>query len=347
MSTSNDIQAAAIRPDELGELLSAFNDATARLQTAHESLHSEVARLKAELREANEQLERSRRLAALGEMAAGIAHEVRNPLGSIRLYTRMLEQDLAGRPEERRLAEKIGGAVRGLDAVVCDVLNFAREMPIRASRASVGSLLRGAVEEVLSDERLTRAGDVHVAPLQSACDEAELECDEQLVHRALVNVMRNAVEAMLLPETRPAPGSRSRPAAIELGFRNEDAGMVALFVRDSGPGIPPEAMERIFNPFFTTRATGTGLGLAIVHRIVDAHGGRTEVRNLPGPDGLPLGAEVELVLPAVRAGNGASRGGEVIEAERSLRPRIEVRAGLEAGLVGGAKVLGSVREDAA
>ena len=321
-----------IRPHELGELLSAFNDATARLQVAHESLHQEVASLKSQLQEANEQLERSRRLAALGEMAAGIAHEVRNPLGSIRLYARMLEQDLAGRPEERRLAEKIGSAVRGLDAVVCDVLNFAREMPIRATVASAGALLRGALDEVLADERLTQAAGgtgVHVSPIDDECDQVRIECDEQLVHRALVNVVRNAVEAMLLPETKTTDMRGLREPALSVGVRRGDnAESIGLYIRDNGPGIPPEALERIFNPFFTTRATGTGLGLAIVHRIVDAHGGRTRVRNLTSEDGLPegqsVGAEVELLFPAVRC-RAADDGG------REVKPRVEICIGAVVG----------------
>lgn len=317
-----------IPPHELGELLSAFNDATARLQVAHESLHAEVARLKGELREANEQLERSRRLAALGEMAAGIAHEVRNPLGSIRLYARMLEQDLAGRPEERKLAEKIGAAVRGLDAVVCDVLNFAREMPVRATLASAGALLRGAVDEVLADERLTRAGHaapVRIAPIDPLCDDTLLHCDEQHVHRALVNVIRNAVEAMLPEERSPQPRPQREPV-LSVGVRRDESGeFIALFVRDTGPGIPPEAMERIFNPFFTTRATGTGLGLAIVHRIVDAHGGRIRVRNLPGTDVHHAGAEVELQFPAARPAAAPK------QEHGATTPRVEVCAGIEVG----------------
>jgi len=297
-----------LAPEDLGELLSAFNDATSRLQSAHESLHGEVARLKGELREANEQIERSRRLSALGEMAAGIAHEVRNPLGSIRLYARMLEQDLAGRPEERRLAEKIGAAVRGLDAVVCDVLSFAREMPVRAAHTSAAGLLRGAVEEVLADERLTMQGrelQVRYEILADGADALMVECDEQLVHRALVNVIRNAVEAMLAADVprSATPRADARDAVLTVSARHcEPEGMIGLTVRDTGPGIPPEAMERIFNPFFTTRATGTGLGLSIVHRIVDAHGGRTRVSNLPGSTAgaMPAGAEVELLFPRAR-----------------------------------------------
>src|SRR5262245_49927759 len=116
--------APALSPGDLAELLGAFNDVTTRLQSTHDTLRAQVARLEGELRQANEQIERSRRLAALGEMAAGIAHEVRNPLGSIRLHARMLEHDLTERPEQRGLAEKIISEVRGLDAVVGDVLSF-------------------------------------------------------------------------------------------------------------------------------------------------------------------------------------------------------------------------------
>ncbi len=92
---------------DLAELMSAVNEVTGKLQKSHDVLRAEVARLNLELREANAQLERSRRLAALGEMAAGISHEVRNPLGSIRLYARMLEQDLSDRPEQCVVATKI------------------------------------------------------------------------------------------------------------------------------------------------------------------------------------------------------------------------------------------------
>src|SRR5262249_42196179 len=125
--TRSALPAGQVTPAELAELMATFNEVTGRLQGTHESLKREVVRLQGELRDANEQLQRSRRLAALGEMAAGIAHEVRNPLGSIRLYARMLEHDLVDRPQERSVATKIAAAVHGLDGVVGDVLSFARE----------------------------------------------------------------------------------------------------------------------------------------------------------------------------------------------------------------------------
>lgn len=284
------VRPGSVTPDELAELMGVFNEVTARLERTHVELRGEVARLKGELREANEQLQRSRRLAALGEMAAGIAHEVRNPLGSIQLYASMLREDLADRPEQRGVAEKIGGAVHRLNAVVGDVLAFAREMTPRLGWCEAGALFEGAMEgcagELASRVRVVRAG-----------EGVALCCDAVLVVQALTNLVRNALEAMREAGTAcPAVtlSAERRERADEEGAARA---LVVLAVADTGPGIPPEVVDRMFNPFFTTRHTGTGLGLAIVHRIADAHGGWVEVKGGEGS-----GARVELVLPAGLAG---------------------------------------------
>ncbi len=298
--------AGALGERDLAELLGAFNDVTSKLQVAHESLRAEVVRLQGELRQANAQIERSRRLAALGEMAAGIAHEVRNPLGSIRLYAKMLVDDLGvggDREKERGIAEKIGAATRGLDAVVMDVLAFAREMRVVVEPVEAGAMLSRAVEECLACDR----ADVHTGSVirvvredrAAGTDGEVVVCDATLLHRALVNVVRNAIQAMREPGV---DGCELRMGVERLTLPGADGGaesFVAIAVRDSGPGIPAGVMERMFNPFFTTRATGTGLGLAIVHRIMDAHGGRVRVRNVEsgGDGGRGGGAIVELLIP--------------------------------------------------
>ncbi len=275
-----------LAPADLAELLAAFNEVTAKLQSSHDRLRDEVARLNRELSDANGALERSRRLAALGEMAAGIAHEIRNPLGAIGLYARSLGEDLVDRPEQRGVAERIARAVRGLDAVVNDVLAFAGEVRPRIGVADASDLLARAAEEgvhAASGARVLR-DDLGRSPVA-------VPCDGELMHRALVNVIRNACEAMV--ESGPSPRMLTldvRPARLRPDGRTD---AVALVVRDTGPGVGPEVVERMFNPFFTTRATGTGLGLAIVHRILDAHGGRVTVRN----NEPPPGATVELVVP--------------------------------------------------
>lgn len=295
--------AAALSPTDLAAFIASFNDAAARLQATHEALHAEVRSLKAELADAREQVDRSRRLAALGEMAAGIAHEVRNPLGSIGLYARMLHQDLSTQPEQQGVARKIGEAVHRLNAVVGDVLTFAKELKLRKTLVNAGELLDQAASASRGDVALWSGVELRSpsGPLP------DIECDPGLVHQALLNIIRNALEAMA---EQPAGSPRVLTLDARLVRPRDAKGatepMVALIIQDSGPGIPPEVLPRMFNPFFTTRAAGTGLGLAIVHRIMDAHGGRAAVRNAThttsrrGSKSTPTpisGAVVELMLP--------------------------------------------------
>lgn len=284
-------------PNELAELLGAFNQVTARLERTHDQLRGEVARLRAELSEANAQLERSRRLAALGEMAAGIAHEVRNPLGSIALYARMLKEDLAHMPPQRSLVEKIAGATKALDVVVGDVLLFSREFKVRVEPVDAASALEAALDACHAEMTMGRAGWLSVEHVNQRTGAMPVfHGDPGLVHQALVNVVRNAIEAM-----RDCPERLHvlRLEAMAIRGRASGEEEVALRVMDSGPGVKDEVIARMFNPFFTTRAAGTGLGLAIVHRIVDAHDGRVQVFNNESG-----GATVELVFPRtpVRAG---------------------------------------------
>jgi two-component system sensor histidine kinase FlrB len=297
---------------DLVELIGAFNDVTQKLQATHESLRGEVSRLQGELASANRQLERAQRLAALGEMAAGIAHEVRNPLGSIRLHARLLEQDLEDRPDERSVTRKILAAVEGLDAVVSDVLAFSKEFRVRASASDASELLERALGECMALEHSRRAAGqdrglpaLMVERLDLEAPAIGLECDQTLVHRALVNIIRNAIQAMT-PEAHER-GVRQARRVLTLGARTErvpgpgggDREMVVLVVGDTGQGIKREVLERMFNPFFTTRAAGTGLGLSIVHRIADAHRGLVRVRNREGAEGT--GAIVEVLLPVTPA----------------------------------------------
>lgn len=276
---------------ELAELIGAFNEVTARLQGTHEQLRAEVARLTRELGEANVQLERSRRLAALGEMAAGIAHEVRNPLGCIRLYARMLQQDLADRPPELEIVRRIDTAAKGLDQVVGDVLSFARELKIQPEAVEIREALERALEACRHDA-LPGSQAVEIA-WEGVEDRAAVHADPGLLQQALVNIIRNGIEAMAEAGAKPGRLAFSaRSAEITLASGRPVAA-AAIRIADAGPGISDEVLGRMFNPFFTTRRAGTGLGLAIVHRIMDAHGGRILVRNSPAG-----GAVFELVFPA-------------------------------------------------
>lgn len=275
--------------DDLRDLMRSVNDTTQRLEQTHVVLRNEVARLQRELTDANAQLRRSRALAALGEMAAGIAHEIRNPLASIQLYVQMLGDDVAEQPEQANLCKKIANAVEGLDAIVGDVLLFARDTTIRPCFNSTKTMFDRALEPCTSLLRSER--------IKLVCDDLtesdfQLYADETLFVLALSNVIRNAVEAMIESEVDGGEIQLSvskRPGRLSNGNKQE---MAVFCIEDTGPGIEPDVVKRMFNPFFTTRKTGTGLGLAIVHRIVDAHGGRVTVSNRP-----IRGAKVELVLP--------------------------------------------------
>lgn len=280
----------ADRLSELAQIIAAYNQVTEKLQRSHEMLQAEVQRLQQELAGANAQLQRSRHLAALGEMAAGIAHEIRNPLGGIQLYAHMLLEDLPAESAGHQAAGRIAQAVRSLDAIVGDVLHFARELKPHRRPLSSADVFERAVA---AHRPAIDAGGVRVLCDAAQADDTTIDGDGDLLHQAMLNLIRNAVDAMIGEEGRPGvPLPRRR---LTLCARREGE-QVVLSVRDRGPGIDEAAIDRLFNPFFTTRHTGTGLGLAIVHRIVDAHGGAVTVHNDEG-DG---GAVFELWLPAAR-----------------------------------------------
>lgn len=284
----------ATAPADLAELMRAFNEVTARLERTHEDLRAQVASLHDELRAANEQLARSQRLAALGEVAAGIAHEVRNPLASIGLDARLLREDLGGRGAE--LAGRIERAVRQADGIVNDVLAFAREIRLRPAALDGGEVMASAMSACSA---FAEGVAIEAMPIAGAIP---LEADGALLRQALVNVIRNAVEAAREGDgPRVSLDTRASRAASPSGPARE---MVSFIVRDTGPGVSPQTLSRMFNPFFTTRPAGTGLGLAIVHRIVDAHQGRVRIRNNADDPaaGDRRGACVELQIPRALAG---------------------------------------------
>jgi signal transduction histidine kinase len=204
-------------------------------------------------------------------MAAGLAHEIRNPLGGIQLYASMLAQDVADRPESLTTVRKISDGVRRLEALVGQVLQFSREITAQAEPVDLRQVVEQAVE--LAGARPAKAavdfvleGEPHVRVI----------ADPLLMGQAVLNLLLNAAEAI---ETGAA-------GTVTVRFRRppdgSDARQFHLSVTDTGKGIAPDVLDRIFNPFFTTKDTGTGLGLAIVHRIVEAHDGMILATNEPG-----------------------------------------------------------------
>jgi signal transduction histidine kinase len=215
----------------------------------------------------DEQARLRERLAALGQMAAGLAHEIRNPLASIQVLLDLLKRSLE-RPEDVELVDEILSELAALTRIVNGSLEFVR--PHAAMRAPVEM-------EVLVHEAVRRArarvpfdGEVEVSVepgLAASLDAGQLES-------VLVNLVANAFEAM---RAHARPGGHR----LEVAASRAD-GELRLAVADTGPGVPPENRERIFYPFFTTREQGTGVGLAEVHKAVASHGGSVEVRDRVG-----------------------------------------------------------------
>jgi two-component system sensor histidine kinase HydH len=254
----------AARIEELGGIIRVYSDLTEKLQSSHAQLQQTVQSLRNELSEKNRQLERRKRLAALGEMAAGMAHEIRNPLGGIELYASMLARDVAQQPQSLELVTKISSGVKRLEMLVSQVLQFSREIQPQMGRCDLAGLVDESLE--LTGDRLLGGVECRAAgprPMPA-------RIDSLLMGQAILNLVINAVEAV---------GERGM---IDIAWsREDDDGHFRLSVRDSGPGIPASVLDRIFNPFFTTKETGTGLGLAIVHRIVEAHEGTIMAGNAP------------------------------------------------------------------
>ena len=265
------------RERELAAIVTAYNEVTDKLKESHVELRNEVRRLREELTRKNEQLRRKERLAALGEMAAGVAHEIRTPLGGIQIFASLLRRDLAAQPEALQLVDKIRKGVTQLESIVSDILDFARPAGPVLRGVRLGTLVAETVE--LSASRMAASG--VTVEVEDGLENVELVTDGTMLQRALLNLLLNAIEAT------QGHGQRVR---INLSAHNDQC--VTLDVCDEGPGIEAETMECVFNPFFTTKDTGTGLGLAIVHQIIETLGGSVRVSNRP--EG---GAMFSLVVP--------------------------------------------------
>ncbi|MDB4993898.1 MAG: sensory box histidine kinase [Myxococcaceae bacterium] len=238
-----------------------------RTVLAHRQLAGDLKRSYAELTRAQIALVERERLAALGELAAVVAHEVRNPLAVIFNCIATMEKGPgAGEP----ILEILGEEANRLNQIVSELLDFARPGRVLLQSESLEDIVAGAIAAVRSAQVPSApAVDIELAvarPLEP------LLVDFQLVRRAVINLVGNAVQALpsggrivvrVIDEVKPARGVR-------------------IEVSDNGPGIPQATLDRIFEPFFTTKASGTGLGLAIVKRAAEAHSGELTVRSEEG-----------------------------------------------------------------
>ncbi len=250
---------------DLATVIRTYNEVTEQLKVSHERLRREVCRLRDELHEKNRELQRRERLAALGEMAAGVAHEIRNPLGGIGLYASLLQRDLTDQPEQLEIAGRIGVGVHNIESIVGDILAFAGDAEPNRSQAKLAEIMEGALTQATLRASELRA---HVA-MDAPGNNVDVFCDPGQIERALLNLLLNALDA----------AGEGGHVWVRAAQDADEPGLIGITVEDDGPGIAPDLLQRVFNPFFTTKDTGTGLGLAIVHRIAESHGGRVTVCN--------------------------------------------------------------------
>lgn len=245
-----------------------------RTQEAVESL----TKSNRDLRRAEASLRRSERLAALGQLTAGLAHELRNPLGTIKASAELLEKPAtqANPAVIRELTGYITSEVDRTNSLISRFLDFARPLQLHAKPADLCETVQQTIESMRA------RAEKHAVRLEAVLPDYPVvfRFDPDLLSIALTNLVHNAIEAS------------STGGAVRVAVEARSTA-IHLTVSDQGSGIVAEHLENIFNPFFTTRTDGTGLGLAIVTKIVDEHNGKITVQSKPGS-----GTTFELVLPA-------------------------------------------------
>jgi signal transduction histidine kinase len=233
-----------------------------------------------------EERERLRdRLAAVGEMAAAIAHEVKNPLAGIEVMAGLLRRKTAESPEAQKVLTDIITEAKMANKIVQEVLEFVRPIRLQVDRTAVGDAIRSAVQ--LADTKVKR-GDIGVE-MRVPDTLPQIHGDPHQLTQLFTNLLTNAYEAM---EGRGRVTITANPTRMEDGAQGRDAILVEL--ADEGPGMPSDVADRVFSPFFTTKPQGSGLGLAIVRKIVDAHDGSIDMQTAPG-----RGTNVRVTLPIV------------------------------------------------
>lgn len=264
-----------------GNLTNTLAEALRRQYARTKAVADQLAEANRNLQQAEEAVRRSDRLAALGQLAAGLAHELRNPLGTIRASAEMLQRGVASENDvAREMAGFIAEEVDRTNSLVTRFLDFVRPLELRPAPADLAQVLDRAVAMA---ERETAAREITVYKNYSP-DIPPFPLDAELMERVFYNLLANAAQAT-------APGGavtlKTRPAG----------GNAEICVIDRGEGIEPKNIDTIFNPFFTTKPEGVGLGLAICSKIVDQHGGKITVESERGKGSvfrvfLPMGETI-------------------------------------------------------
>ncbi len=243
------------RRDEIGELGRSFNEMVRQLRETRE----EIQQLH------RTQMTRAEHLATLGELAAGLAHEIRNPLAGIAGVIEIIGRDLPADSATRDILKEVEQEVRHIQKILNELLDYARPKEPRPRAADLNTTAERAVA-LARQQAASRPVEME---LRLAAELGPVEHDPDAIQQVLLNLLLNALQAI----------ENSGKILVEIGAEGEYA---TIAVTDSGCGISPEHLPNIFKPFYTTKGKGTGLGLSLARRIVDSHGGRIQVESEPG-----------------------------------------------------------------
>lgn len=243
-----------------------------------------------EIKYLQQKVRRAEKLAAIGELAAGVAHEIRNPLSSIKGFAQFLSHTLKDKLQEKEYADIMVREVDRINRVVTDLLTFARPLSLERTRVDLPELVTHTVRLVSAD---ARSKNVEITT-QLEDNLIDFQIDENQITQALLNLLLNSLQAV-----------RENGHIIAGAHIQDPEETLNLWVEDDGKGIGPEHIDKILDPFFTTRDKGTGLGLAIVHKIVENHHGEIRIES-PAP-GNNVGTRVTLRIPCVFPEKGKSK----------------------------------------
>jgi two-component system sensor histidine kinase HydH len=219
-----------------------------------------------EVQNLKREIETTQRLASLGRLAAGIAHEIRNPLSSIKGFATYFQERYRDNPEDQKTAQIMVQEVERLNRVIGQLLEFARPVAMKPKPTSLNRLIQHSLRMV---EGQARENHVEINSNLSS-DIKEFPLDQDRINQVLLNLYLNAIEAM------------ENGGALDVSLsENKDSEGIKIVISDTGKGIDKKDLDHIFDPYFTTKQSGTGLGLAIVHKIISSHGGEVKVSSEP------------------------------------------------------------------
>jgi signal transduction histidine kinase len=276
--------------DEIGDLARAFADMTGQLQRSQsemQRLNAELAGKIGQLEATRDQLVQSEKLASIGEMAAAVAHGLRNPLASLRASAQLVQRHPAS-PSAGEQLQSIVDEVDRLDRRISHLLTFSRPAPFHPLPERLGTVVQGVLPAF--SERIRGQGVSLTLDLDQSLPDIPL--DPMKMEQVMLELIGNALDAM------PTGGQLTLTARESGG---EPGNGLTLEVRDTGRGISAEALPLVGQPFFTTRAEGTGLGLATARRFVEQHGGHLELASRPGE-----GTTIRIWLPLATERSGVS-----------------------------------------